>query len=479
MTTIKSLSSDEVKLDDVRKFKELKEKTIGTVIEYHCDFRDSYDDIINSKFLQKDQAFHAHLSEIKPLILDAFKRGVHSNLRTLIYFIQHYHQIYPNINHKLEKENKPLYEIQIRAVVRFSAVVSVEFKSGHLGYNERHGLNDLDGIIEHLKTKFAKFSLRHYNKLVAPSGQKSKIEQEKVVEYREVFLEKYFDDRNYEYFQSVYDFLTGGCGLNAALLKAEIQVIADSFQEPSAADSVFRKLSEPQVYDLTNQGYQHYTDQMLRHAHDGDYPLKRYINVFEYAMRFEEILTPKPAGLVDMLADAIDRNMDKFTYDIAIESSMRAFRESSAYSGNLKYLAEKINEANDAIPTNIEERNIENLLNVFLENPEAFYEKCTAEYKFKPVFHIWYFPAFKNRFDSLPTSQLSVFTDFMVKRYQNLSDGKWVEANFIDNLYNMLAVSSGKVEVSFNTVIKERLRTEIDSIKTSHYSLLGGEDFTK
>ncbi|WP_316753705.1 P-loop NTPase fold protein [Pedobacter gandavensis] len=467
--------ADEDEVLDQPLYKEVREKTIGSIVEYPESFETTFDEIILSKYSIPAPEFHEHLKLVKDTIHNQFQIGKCVSLRTLIYFLNHYKKVYESLDNNPKRETREI-DVQQRKMnltLRFTCAVCIEFKSGLLSYHSKQGIEDMVSINKKLTDDF---TIQMWRKTKARLDNEAPnalpLEEMK---YSEQFVTKYFRMWEYHFLKSAYDFVTGGNELDQMLLISELQFIDDAIAPLSEAESVYNELSMPQVFDLSNEEYKILSEKMLTLSENGDYPLKKYLDVFAYLERFPAIAEYPSNILAERLTNALKDNQSKFSYDSDLDFTLREvnrFPENSDW----KLLKDTLREVNNATEALNEERRAENLYDLFLLDPDEFYDRCRKEFYDRPVFHTWDFPTFYNDFLNLKPSAIPSFTWFMRTRYKHAGNEDWIEKHFIEDLINKLSTS--EEEVNFKQILIEELRETLHGILTSYIQISFAESRT-
>lgn len=464
--------ADEDAITDQDLYKEVREKTIGSVVEYPDNFETAYDEIIQVKYQITATDFHKHLETAKPAICSAFKIAGCVSLRTLIYFLNHYKKIFESLDTQQEKEWRD-QEIQRRKIalsLKFTCAAIIEFKNGRISYHTKNGLDDLARINKNLQNDFTKQMYRNNTKKSAePELETLPIEE---MGFCEQFVTKFFDTWEYRFLKSIYDFVTGGNELDIKLLQSELSFIDDEVFNPTPAEQVYNQLSVPYVFDLSNEEYNTFSKQMFEYAENGEYPLKRYLNIFATLLRYPEIAEYRSEVLVKSLVNAIKRNQLKYSYDSTLDFTLRVESEEFRHP-DWQTLKDAIREVNNATEALKEERRTENLYGLFLSDPEGFYKRCESDFSDRQVFHSWDFPTFYQDFLRLKSSAIPSFTWFLRARYKYAGNADWIEKPFLEALLNALSFDDGE-ELNLRKIVINELIETISGIH-KNYTRIGLE----
>lgn len=452
--------ADEEHLNSSQAYLAVREKTIGTVIEYSATFATNFQAIIDSKYKKQHPLFYEYLLMLSNDLLYWFESTNTQNLRTLIYFLQHFHEIFKQVESPLElavKKEEGFSFNKMRAILHFSVAISIEFKKGELSYKYKKGLDDMRTIGEVLMGKQLKEMFADHNR-----SSNSSHEPSAPPNYRDQFLAKYYSEQEYQYYNALYDFITGGNSLDADELLDQLKKnFDDRVYKPSEQEEIYSQLCDPQVLDLTDGKYIELTDKMLRFAYAGDYPLDRYLSILFYTTRYPENIRYETAETVEQLVAGIQANTHKFKYIDHLSHSFGVEKSNPDYELYLT-LHRALNDVNNGI----NKARIENIradtLKEYIETPEEFYKKVQNYYDYDmPMLAYWNFEQFYEHFKALPTSAVRVFRKFLKNRFGEILIKEKLEYYFIEKLFNEVA----KADPAASTIRKQEIASLAELLK--------------
>ena len=468
--------ADEQSIEDDLNYKVVREKTIGTIIEFTTSFDKTFDEIISDKYGATFNIYYQHLNSIKQEILSIFELTRSTNLRSLIYFLQHYSEIFHALYSEFQitkTENSNLTRHKFEVIVRFTLAISLEFKKSLVTYTKPAGIDDVVEINKMLHNNWLKETFADKN---SNSNREANEENTKKLAYHEYFVNTYYVNKNYDFYKAIFDFVTGGNELDLSLLKQELKLnIDDKISIPRQQDIVHQKLSYPQVYDLSNESLKNLTEKMYEYALDGEYPLDRYLSVFHYLERFNSILKYDAREVANNLIDAVKKNKSKFSYDDNLEYNFGTSTENPNYE-LFREIFKVIMEVNSDVKVANYNSNVIDLFGMFKNEPEQFYKIANAAYSDKSIFDKWNFLKFYNHFSNLPATQIKEFTRFCKNRYQVFDSHNWIEIDFISDLINKLQYKEEGKEQTLRDYILQDLSKLLVEIFTNHQR---GEDGKK
>jgi len=447
---------DDDQFQNENNYTAVKEKTIGTIVEYATEMSDNFDLIISTKYKDSANIFYEYLKASKADIINHFHSTKTENLRTLIYFLEHFYTIFGElyIGLKLDKErSNNLGYTKMDTVLRFSIAISIEFKNGSINYKDPKGIDDMKTINLFMSRTSLSEIVKEYNSL-----GKSVPKRDSQRPYFQFFLSQYFD-YNYNFYASIYDFITGGNSFSANVLISDLtKEFDDRIYIPSRQEEVFTKLSTQVVYNLSADEYVKLSDELLSFAKAAKYPLDRYISIQFYLQRFPEIKKYSIADITNELIEALRTHAGDFSYDEDLTDKFDPDieREDSQYYIALYEVINQVNNGNQVIQV---EQNRADLFYLFRDTPDQFYSIAKQLFD-GPIFDHWSFPAFFTHFKSMPASEIPRFTRFLDKRYEAPIKNR-LEYNFISNFFDELAKKTQVTEFKTLREVAERRLLEL------------------
>ncbi|HEX2899930.1 MAG TPA: hypothetical protein VHS96_09450, partial [Bacteroidia bacterium] len=289
-------------------YKHLKEKVIGNIIEFSPNLQDAFNEILSTKFnaFGKYQKF---LNDHYDIINEIFFRNS-ENLRTLTYFLTRFREVY-SLTKKENFGNAALREKESqiwKMLLRFGVAISIEYKKGTISLKNdegiRHGIGDtsLDWLLDNHQRQ--------------PENDLGKGKT-----FKEKFKQAYFENTNFYFFESVYNFFTGGAIFQFKDLVLELNAlfnISDGMVLPQYA--LFSKLHYPEVFGLSYEEHISTLRGILNFCDKGDYELKDYGRIVFAIQQFDNPLRINPA-----------------TLEVRIIKGMRAGHKNYAFEKDLHY----------------------------------------------------------------------------------------------------------------------------------------------
>ncbi len=315
-------------------FNNLKEKTIGNTIHFKPNLKDSIKQIIAHRFAGSP-VYEQYLEQKASTIIQLFAPHS-SNLRTLIYCLQHFQYIYSATDVQvtavslLAEKKQEIFDL----LLRFALAIATEYKKGEIDFNNRR---ELDRELH--------MSL---NELFAEKAFANKKDEEKGGKaFNERFREQYYPQDRYFFFSSIYDFMTGMGKLNEEDLQENLKIyyhIVDNKVSPQ--QSLLETLQHPQVYNYSDQEYLKATRELLDYADKGYYDLYNYTAIFYYATRFKNPLALSRQRLTNRLIKGMRKGKNRYQHihNLDLHFNITTDDPDLAYHQQLITEAQKINE---------------------------------------------------------------------------------------------------------------------------------------
>src|SRR5690554_4766592 len=111
----------------------LREKVIGISVSFSANVSKIYDEIIQSKYQEKNEPYYKFLDSEKENIISRILQN-NSNLRNLLFFLEHFKIIFNDINKFFDKDEilKEFHSEILTQILDFTLPIAIEYKSGVL-----------------------------------------------------------------------------------------------------------------------------------------------------------------------------------------------------------------------------------------------------------------------------------------------------------------------------------------------------------
>ncbi len=418
----------------------LREKVIGISISFSTDIDNIYDQIIKSKYKEKNETYFNFLSDNKKYIISKIQQN-NNNLRNLLFFLEHYKIIFKGINDFIIEDTilKDYHSEILSQILNFSLPISIEYKSGVLKPE----------LFEDIKSLY-KGGIFHFSAFLS-NGNKLKIQsnEEKVKTYSEIFEEKYFDKTSQikpQYFDSIFRYISGTQSFKIEELLSEVK---SKFQIEGSKiperEKIIQKLSYWQCIDLPLKDYRKLTNQMISFVDDGEYKLEQYPAIFHYSTRFNNILNFNLNNLKKRFKRGIKKGKFEYQHSLHFNLSISADTE---YFDELKEIADFCLDVNKQTKLDTENSEVTSLFELFKINIVGFLKKISepdTQLRYSPIFSKFNFNKFWTIFRKAKNTEIIEFGFELKKRYT-----KYVykdlnpEKDFLEKLKEKIELEIGK-----------------------------------
>jgi hypothetical protein len=414
----------------------LREKVIGISVSFSANVSKIYDEIIHSKYQDKNEPYYQFLDSEKKNIISRILQN-NSNLRNLLFFLEHFKIIFKGINSFFDKDKilKEFHSEILTQILDFTLPIAIEYKSGVLK-------PELFGDIQNLY-KGGLFDISAFmsdeNKLHVKSKEK------KVKTYSEIYEEKYLNkssQKKIHYFDSIFNYITGISSFNVEELISDVnnkyQVEDSKIPE---REKIMRKLSYWQCIDLPLKEYIKLTRQLITFVDKGEYKLNQYPSIFHLATRFDNILNFNLLNLKKRFKRGINKGEFEYKHNINLYFSISNDNE---FLEDLKEIGEYCREINNQIKVNSEKEEIKSLFELFKSDFKAFLEKVNehdSHLRYLPVFSEFNFNKFWSAFKKSKNTELIEFGFDLNRRYSKyINRSLNPEKEFLENLKTKLEI---------------------------------------
>jgi hypothetical protein len=210
-------------------------------------------------------------------------------------------------------------EDKLKSVLKFSLAISIEYKMGYLNSTN----------LDLIKSRNNLLLLSHLNvnEIIGKSNE-NKIDTEKKVKYDEIFFEKYYTDKVYHFYESVFNSILGISPLIIDKLKKELNEIFISVDgQLPEQDLLLRELAYLECLKISNQEYRKKTYRILKFVEKGKYQLQQYGTAFHYISRFNNLLNFDFDKLKRRFKKGISKGIAQYKYSPRIGFEMSVSNE--------------------------------------------------------------------------------------------------------------------------------------------------------
>jgi len=390
--------ANELEVEKSDGYERIKEKVIGRDLKFEPDIF-SILPILFSRYKEKTD-FYDFLTSQKDFIIEILVEYKQDNLRIISFYLDTLERIFPTLNN-IEVEH-------IREIVFFSAIITIEYKSGGLSSVDYKDFKDLDRIKEYLFL---------WN-ITNARGNSDKEEAERTKTYAEMFYEKYLDKRIkiYFFYPSIYSYILSGyfnqTDLENEIKKHYLEVIPKEVRELRALiDYKFRELSDDDFESLTKS--------VLKYAKEGKYSIYDYVQIAILFYFFSEknLITESKNDIDEIIKNGLDNaKLRKQINDSTLESILY-FKDEKPDITEIKSLVKEIH---DEIKKEGHIANSKEFIECLKNQDEValadFFEKHSLS---KELFQYMEEKRLFNAILDISNKQLFNFTKLLQRRYED------------------------------------------------------------
>lgn len=409
----------------------LKEKVVGNSIEFIPDFKETLNNIIEHRF-QDYKTYRTFLKKKSEYIFNIFFANC-TNLRILTYTLLLFHRIHSEyvLSFKELSILKTKQEEILENLLKFSIAIAIEYKLGNISYTKKNELNTIEVL--------------NWSKLLPDTIFKldKKEETQTKKSYKQEFIDKYYKEDKFDFFESIFDFYTGGALLNRDILVKDIKIAYHIESNKILPQyEILQRLEYPVVFELSEKKHKDLVKQMLDYAYKGNYDLKAYLTVFYFATRFGNPLRYNIKKLERKLINGMRLGQENFKYIRSLDFHLSIDKnfEFIETAKNIRKISLEINESILEHSRLITQKRLEDLC---YNDFEKFYSEIEKDNNllYRPIFHfikpykfyllflrsnnptrINIIELLKSRYSSNPAPELLVESDFFEKLVKYLEN---------------------------------------------------------
>jgi hypothetical protein len=435
------IANEEQLIKDTKYSSSLREKVIGVSIQFEPNIEEVYNQIIETKYSISSKSFYEYLKCNCSSIIEIIQIN-QNNFRNLIFFLEHFRTLYYSLEIEFQSDSdfRVSKDDKLKSVLDFTLAVTIEYK---LGLINSTNFQDVKGLGKDIFSNF-NFSLYLQNK-------NKEDKNEAPPTYIETFRSKYFSNKKYYFFKSIFDYVTGIRSFNISVLKAELTeyfIVKDG--EIPDQEKILNDLSYLGCLNLGDEKYKELTLKMLNYVDEGNYQLNQYSIVFHYATRFNNLLSFSFINLKKRFKRGIKKGITNYSYDYNLEFPM-SLSGDTEFKDDVMEIVEYCIQINDSVQKENTQKDLSELFSTFQTNYTAFIEKVSErdnEFRFTPF---WLEFDFKKLFKiilKLENEQTWKLAHYFGNRYRvQIYEKLHPEKDFVINLRNSIDKPTGKRKV--------------------------------
>lgn len=359
------IANEEELIKDKNYSSGLREKVIGVSIQYKPNPKTIFNQIINSRYSSAFRNYYDFLVSSEDTIVNSIEVN-QNNFRNLIFFLEHFKTIFHPIENlfRTDKDFLVLKSEKLQAILDFTLAISIEYKLGLLNSTNLEEVKDLD------KRLFVITDINHFS----GNSEKKEIES-KEPEYIDVFKKKYYTNKKYYFFSSIYEYITGTKAFRIDVLKEELEayfIIKDGVVPEQ--DKVLNDLGYSVCLKLSDKEYRELTFKMLSFLDEGKYQLQQFGTIFHFATRFNNILNFNFTNLKKRFKRGILKGKPNYKYISKLDSYMSVSYDTE-FKDDVIEIVNYCLEVNDSLKEATNDIELINLFELFQTNFDAFINK--------------------------------------------------------------------------------------------------------
>jgi hypothetical protein len=413
----------------------LKEKVVGNTIEFIPNFEVTLESIIDKSFSGYPY-YTEFLKENSEYILNLFsKRSL--NFRTLIFALSYFQIVHSSVKNNFFTEADLLAKQKeiLLALLKFTIAISIEYKEGFITYKDRR---ELDITPKYDWGVLLSNSSLNQNKSLPDSE----------MTFKENFTDTFYNKEKFIFFNTIYDYLTGGSTFQYSQLEVELKNIyhiEDNKILPQY--EVYNTLTYNNCFELSDEEYLKNTKLMLDYAFQGLYELKLYQNIFHFATRFKNPLLFDIDELEDQIIGGMLKGKANYSHVHEIDLTI-GFSTNNEYFDKILNIHKSAVELNNEIlnqKKNSEFKELENLCYTDFEifSKQVLNQNTTIYYE--PIFSIFNVNEFYQYILSSPPLLRWKIARFFYDRYYTPSSQLKPDLIFLNDLNILIKTKSDEL----------------------------------
>lgn len=431
------IANEEQLIKDANYSSNLREKVIGVSIQYRPEPKTIYNQIIESRYSSAFKIYYDFLLSSTDPIVSCIEAN-QNNFRNLIFFLEHFKTVFYPIENlfQTDKDFLVLKDEKLQAILIFTLAISIEYKLGLLNSTNLDTVEGLDS------NPFANIDINLF------LGNSTKGEDEsKEPEYIDVFKKKYYSNKKYYFFKSIFEYITGTKAFAVDALKAELEAyfIIKGGVVPEQ-DKVLNDLGYLGCLKLSDKEYRELTLKMLSFLDDGKYQLQQFGTVFHFATRFKNILNFNFDTLKKRFKKGINKGVANYIYNSNLDFYMSVSHDTE-FKDDVIEIINFCLEVNESLKETINENDLEALFGLFQTDFYTFIEKVNAhdnEYRFAPFWLEFNFNKIVSTIRKLDNEQIWRFGHYFNSRYRrHIYEKLYPEKDFVIKLREQIDKPTG------------------------------------
>lgn len=289
-----------------------------------------------------------------------------------------------NWNQSTKKYEDDQLEKYLREMFLFSLAVCIEYRGGKFQDADPNGIESEMSLIALSLTRF---------ELDRAGEEAKKYERE---DFALLFREKYYKNKRYFFFRSLFDFTVGKSAFKPEVAIGEIDKVIEKDSPENPEWQVYNRAPSQNYFDLSNDEFQKFYEELLGHTLQGVYPPSNMIIAFSYLEWMANVLGKNINELKKALEDGITKSFEKFGKD---DSLKIRYHPDEKHNKVTKELIQLAVDQNSKLGEEEDHKETEQLNRLVKKDFTEFFEEIEHErFNYKPVLKGIDFPAFDTAF---------------------------------------------------------------------------------
>lgn len=417
------IANEQVLRADEEYSTKLREKVIGVSIEFIPNTELIYDLIIKDRYSASNKLYFDFLTEQKKTIIEVIQKN-DNNLRNLIFFLEHFKIIFSNLFDQFQTDSEfGISKVEkLNTVLYFSLTIAFEYKGGRLNSSNFEDIKDINNI--------NLFGLEH---LLNSQNNEKEVEVEK--SYKNIFKEKYYDQKEFTYLDSVFNFITGQTSFKIDFLKEELKKIfvVEDGNIPEN-QKIMNKLGYFECLNLSDKEYRELTYKMIDFVEQGNFKMEQIPSAFHFATRFNNVLRFNIDKLKRRFKKGINKSVVINKFDPHFHFRM-SLSEDIDFKGDIKEIMECCFEANKGYEEKLEKENLNKLEKLLVSDIGKFIQEnyeSQKQYSYKPFWTEFSINKVYTIINNFTNNEIIELSFYFKERYRrHISSELYPEKNFL------------------------------------------------
>ncbi|WP_315061584.1 P-loop NTPase fold protein [Capnocytophaga leadbetteri] len=357
-------------------FKKIKEKLIGVEIEFDNNIKSIFDDIVKKKFHEDESnrnTYEKFLEKEKDFICSFFSKD-YKNIRTLLIVLECYKHIYSAIIGLNSKPLKKYREDLIKSTFLFTIAIAIEFKKGNLSKKDKEIINnEIQTILN--------FTNNQEEDLFAEPQENEEINPN-------ILKKKYYEQYNYKYYETIFDYIIG---INTFI---EEKFIAEAKQKYGISQNenlpecykALNEISTDVIFEISNEEYNSRLTKVLQYVDNGEYELDSYVYIYNHIIKYEDPLKIGKEKLKKHIIAGIKKGKDNLKYNQELTQMSQHLHFPNSMDEYAREILQFCLSINEEKKQEIHKKVSTNLENLLAQNNFEKFKKIAIENTTVPIF---------------------------------------------------------------------------------------------